>query len=382
MTTEPFFLGRQPILDSHFNLVGYELLFRSGDGNNARFPDQLRATATVINHAFIEIGADAILGKYHGYININEALLMGDFIEFIANKKIVLEIPESIKVNDALIERCKMLKNSGFKFALENVTQSPLTLGPIMNLIDIIKIDLSLIEPGKLSVLVEQFKSWPVTLLAEKVESQKQFDQCVTLGFELFQGYFFARPHIFTGKRMSYSESALIKLLGLVLDDAETTVLELEFKKSPLLCYTLIKISNSAANGMCKQVTSIRSAIGLLGRQQLRRWIQILLFSITEDSTLSNPLLRLAVTRGNTMEQMAAKGNNPEFADKAWIVGILSLMDELLAIPILEVLATLPVGTDVKIALLKGEGELGKLLNLVENIEQKNTTGIELSDCP
>lgn len=383
-TIEPLFLGRQPILDCDHNLVGFELLFRSGEGNTAVFSDDLSATATVINYTFNEIGVEATLGPYQGFINLNEPLLMSDIIEFLPEKKIVLEILESVRIDEAIIDRCKFLKNMGFRIALDDVTHFPPALTPIVALANIVKIDLIAVEAEQLDALVDQFKKWPLKLLAEKVENAEQFNRCLELGFELFQGYYFARPHIITGKRLSHSEMALMKLLGLVLDEAETDEIEQELKGNPLLSYNLLKLSNQAATGISRKITSIKSALTILGRRQLQRWIQILLYSHSGNSTntFNNPLLQLAATRGKTMECLAAKIHDTPFQDKAFMTGIMSLMDTLLSMPIAEIVASLPISQDIKAALLAREGELGKLLNLVEDLERKNPAAIELPDLP
>lgn len=376
--TEALFLGRQPILDGKHNLIGYELLFRSGAGNSANISDDVAATATVINNAFNEIGIDSVLGPYQGYLNMNESLLMSDFIEVLPRNKVVLEILETVTVSDALIERCKQLRKMKFRLALDDVSSFDESLAPLLEYIDVVKIDLVLVPPENLKGLIKQFRQWPVKLLAEKVETSTQFDHCLELGFSIFQGYHFARPHIITGKRFSHSELSLMKLLGLVLGDADSHEIEKEIKSNPVLSMNLLKLSNSAGCGASTHITSIMSAITILGRRQLRRWVQILLYSQAgRGGSFPNPLLQLAATRGKLMERIAARKNDVQLEERAFIAGIMSLMDTLLSVPLPEVIQTLPLCDEVKAALLGREGELGKMLNLIEHLEMNDTEQIE-----
>lgn len=377
MHNEPWFLGRQPVLDRDQNMVAFELLFRTGNHNTAKISDDFTATATVINHAFNEFGIEAALGPYQGFINMSESLLMSDVVELLPKDKVVLEILESVSITETLIERCKLLKEIGFQFALDDFTDYAAEFDPFLELVDIVKIDLLSVEPSKLAALVGKIRNWPVKLLAEKVETGEQFDHCLQLGFDLFQGYHFAKPHIITGKRLSHSELTLMKLLGQVMQDADEQEIEATIKENPVLSLNLMRLASSVAYGAKQKSTSIRSAITLLGRRQLQRWIQILLYSHAGRGNIANPLLQLAATRGKIMERLAADKHDEQFEDRAFMTGIMSLMDTLLSTPITEIISSLPISDDIKAALVARDGELGKLLSLVETLEKGDMGQIE-----
>ena len=380
---EPLFLGRQPILDQSHNLVGYELLFRSGDGNSARFSDDLVATATVINHVISELGIDVALGPYQGFINLNESLLMSDIIEFLPKDKLVLEILETVTINSSIIERCRQLKTAGFKLAIDDFIAFSEDILPLLDIVDIVKIDMALTDPHQLDEIIARLGKWPVKLIAEKVETEEQFDRCVQLGFNLFQGYYFARPHIISGKRLSHSEITLMKLMGLITGDAELKEIEEALKGNPVLSYNLLKLANSAASGLGREIGSIRAAITLLGRKKLQRWIQILIYSNSgSKAKFPTPLLQMAAMRGKTMENLVARKKEAGFVDMAFMTGSMSLLDALLAIPLPEIISSLVLDRGVKEALLNREGELGKLLSVVENLEMKSLPEIDLSELP
>lgn len=380
---EPLFLGRQPILDCNHNLVGYELLFRSGQGNSAHFSDDLAATAAVINHSFIEIGCDVILGPYDGYINLGASLIKSEIIESLPREKVVFEILENVTIDADVVDRCTKLKSMGYRLALDDVSDYTEQIASIVRLLDVVKIDASLVLPEKLPQLIRGFRKHPVKLLAEKVETEEQFELYQGLGFELFQGYYFARPHIIKGKRLSHSEAILMKLLSLITNDADIPEIEHTIKESPLLSFNLLKLSNAAARGANAEITSIRSAITLLGMQSLKRWLQILFYSHTgQGAKFPSPLLQLAATRGRTMENLVARKHNAVFMDKAFMVGIMSLLEALLSMPLSEILGSLALSADIKAALLDGSGELGRLLGIVKHLESGSIGEIDLSDLP
>lgn len=276
MATEEIFIGRQPILDRKHQLFAYELLFRSGgQKNEANVQDDLGATASVINHAFAELGVEQALGPYKGFINCDASLLLSDSIEILPTDKIVLEILETVEVTPEIVERCTELKARGFTIALDDFVNYEDKFKPLLDLIEIVKVDLMPLSKEQLGVVTSSLRRWPtLTLLAEKVDSREQADHCHMLGYGLFQGYYFAKPVIIAGKKLGQSQLALVRLLGMVMEDAETSQLEGVFKHEPGLTMNLMRLTNSVSTGVRTKVTSLRHAITVLGRRQLQRWLQ------------------------------------------------------------------------------------------------------------
>lgn len=376
---QQLFLGRQPIVDRNKNLVAFELLFRSGrQTNDADFLCGSKATATVIHHAFNELGIEATLGACTGLINVNEEMLADEVLELLPKSKIIFEILESVRITDAVIARCQQLKSLGYQLALDDVTSLNESSASILKHIDIVKVDISLTGQDRLSRLAAGIRAHnpAAKLLAEKVETLDQFDQCLALGFDLFQGYFFAKPQIISGRRMSMSELAVLKLLEQVSGDAELAEIEKTLKENAALTISLLKIANSAYTGARRSISSIREAVAILGRRQLHRWVQLLLYANTGHDRLS-PLLLLAATRGRAMEMVAKQKHESGFEDHAFITGIMSLLDTLLGMPLNEALAQLRLHRHITDALLKREGDLGKLLQLIEHIERGDAESIQ-----
>ncbi len=376
MAAEEIFIGRQPILDCKHQLFAYELLFRSGgQKNEARVQDNLAATANVINHAFADLGVEQALGPYKGFINCDESLLLSDMIEILPAEKIVLEVLETVEVTPAIIERCAELKARGFTLALDDFVDCEDKWKPLLDLVEIIKVDLMPLNREQLAAVTGQLKRWPLTMLAEKVDSREQAEFCEQLGYHLFQGYYFAKPVIIAGKKLGHSQLAMVRLLGLVMEDAETTQLESVFKHEPGLTINLLRLTNSVSTGLRTRVTSLRHAITVLGRRQLQRWLQLLLYTDPAGGDqVTNPLLQLAATRGRFLELLAGKlkPGVREFEDHAFMTGIMSLMPTLMGVPLEEILKGIQLAPDVQAALDCGAGQLGAMLALCEALENGN----------
>ncbi len=369
MTANEIFLGRQPILDREQRIVAYELLFRAGHTRDAGVTDDMQATASVIHHAFSEMGVQAVLGPHLGFINVSADMLLSDLIEILPKSQVVLEMLETIDVTDAVVERCRLLKQRGFALALDDFVYDD-RYRPLLDLVDIVKIDLLLHAPDELRAIVDRLKKWPVRLLAEKVDSAEQAQLCHRLGFELFQGYYFARPAVLSARNTHPAQLALIQLLELVLADAETGKIEEVFKLYPNLTYNLLRLVNSAGYGSTRRIETVAQAIMLLGRKQLQRWLQLLMFTLQENSSYPSPLLLMAASRGRMMELLAMrKGCDAALRDSAFMTGIFSLIENVIGKPLPEIVQELNLGEQLAAALLHRQGELGALLNLVESVE-------------
>lgn len=299
---------------------------------------------------------------------------MGDMIELLPKDQVVLELLEDVQVDTEVVERCKHLKSIGYMLALDDIKHYSEYLEPLRGVTDVVKVDLLQMDRDALTKIMEQFKEWPAKMLAEKVDDWETAKHCHDLGFDLFQGYYFSKPIIITGKRLSHAELELIRLIGMVTNEAETVEIETVFKRNPSLTFNLLRLTNTVASGSHKKITSVRHAILELGRRQLLRWLQMLLYANDKDAVFPNPLLQLAATRGKFMEMLARQidKNNRELEDQAYMVGIMSLMDTLLSMPITEIISPLNAPPSVRNALLSHSGQLGKLLQLIELLEKND----------
>ncbi|RFP20170.1 EAL domain-containing protein [Duganella sp. BJB488] len=368
-----FFLARQPILNRGQRLVAYELLFRDArTRNEADVTDDAEATATVIAHAS-ELGMEHVVGDQMAFVNVDAIGLMSDFIRFLPNDKVILEILETVKATPEILDRIRELKQAGFKFALDDVIGHSEDVQKFQPLCDVIKVDIKDMQAGTLPALARVLKNPRQKLLAEKVETIEEFQECMELGFEYFQGYYFARPVILSGKKISPSQRSVLHLLDLLNTDASSHEIERSVKHDALITLNLLRLVNTPAVGARYRINSVGHALMVLGRRQLKRWLQILLYVKTGSAQeFTSPLLQLATTRGKTMELMVEhlRPGQRVSADIGFTVGVMSLMDTLFSIHMRDVLESVNVLDEVRAALLHRSGDYGSMLNLIEHIER------------
>ena len=368
--SQEVFLGLQLILDKRQQLVAYELLFRSGELNAARILDNTQATAQVINYVFSYLEIGEALAGYECFINVGKTLVMSDAIEILAQQRVTLELLETVVVDLPLIERCRGLKNIGFNLALDDYTNGH-DFDPLLEIVDIVKVDITLQDWPATLEIVSKLRNYPVKLLAEKVESHEQYLQCAEAGFDLFQGYYFARPHLVIGRRTPPYQAVMLKLLGLILADASDHEIERALKQDAGLSLKLLRLVNSVSMGLKTKISSFNQAIKIIGRRQMQRWLQLLLYTPQQEEGSYSPLLQLVARRGKLMELLAQhhKENDRELQDRAFMTGILSLLDALLGRPLVEVIDLVNPADQIAEALLHRTGDLGRLLDLAEMTE-------------
>lgn len=378
---QSLFLGVQPILDRQHNVHAYELLFRSSLLNRAQIENDVTTSAAVIRHAFADLGVDAVLGPHSGSINVSSALLMSDAIEALPADRIILELSAASRFSEALIQRCGELKRKGFGMILDNVVAMDPAHAPFRAIADMIKVDVAELTSEQLRALTLALSAEKARKIAARVETREQSEHCLALGYEFLQGNYFKQPVILTGKRLSSSEIALLQLLGLAASDAQTGVLENAFKHHPDLTLQLLKLVNSAGTRTAVPIESVDKAITVLGRRQLNRWLQILVFasSGTPGVEYPSPLLVLAAVRGRLMELIAGNLLNRDrtFQDHAFMAGMLSLMSTHFGVQAGDILDHLPVAAQIKEAVLDRGGILGNMLMLMEMLEQPEFEAVD-----
>ncbi|MCB1947719.1 EAL and HDOD domain-containing protein [Nitrosomonas sp.] len=363
------FLGRLPILDNKQNIVAFELLFRSNQLNKVHVTDNRAASANVIIDTYGQLGIENVMGKRRGFIKVDAKFLMSDAVFVLPKSHIVFEILRNVEIDDAIIERCQEIRQKGYQIALSSVVHVDERLDRLMPMVNVVKVNVSGLEDKELVKLIKRLKRWPVLLLAEKVESRETAKKCIDLGFNMLQGFYFARPEIISGKRIDPSKLSLLKILLLVVKDSEVAEIENELKYQPGLSYNLLRMVNSAASGTARTVNSIKRAIMILGRKQLQRWVQILLYTAKQkDGSSSDALIQTASVRGKLLELIAIadRPHDKNHHDRAFMVGVLSLLDTLLGMEMSELVKTLSIQKDMSDALLSRRGYLGRQLALIE----------------
>lgn len=374
---DKLFLGRHPILDRQQATIGYELLFlpdpRNGDG--MELPK--RAAADVVCKAFAELGLPSALANQLAFINVDAAFLLDDAIELLPAQQVVLEVDSQQAFTPQLLQRCRELKTRGYAFCLHWSEEAGEGLTAMLDMLGYAKIDASAALPATYKALSARLRGNGVRMMAAGVETIEVMQQCARLGFDLFQGYYFARPVVIQGRKLDPSQQGIIRIIDLLGDeDADLARIEAAFKGEPALLANLLRLTNSVGVGgsLSTRITSIRNAIAVLGQRQLLRWLQLLLFYQPGKPASRNPLLQLAALRGRLMELVAeaAYPTRKDLHDLAFITGLMSLMPAALGLPMTDILAQIAVAPDARRALSRHEGELGLLLELIERYDDND----------
>lgn len=360
-------MARQPIYDASLNVVAYELLYRDKKSNQAVFQDGNQATSQVLVNNYTSIYNSGELKKLPAFINLTKELVESDRIPGLSRHHIVIELLEDITVDNTLIDSVRRFVKAGYRVALDDFIYSP-EYDPIIKMAHIVKLDLMNMTEEQLIEHVAILKPFKVTLLAEKIETQEEFELCRELGFKLFQGYFLCRPQIVEGKRLSNNELVVIELMTLLANpDVTPPEIELVLKKDPQLTYKILRIVNSAAYALVRKIDSVQEAIVLIGIAEIKRWTALI--SISDSSGKPDELTRHTLIKARMCEIMAAEfyGMPPS---SAFMMGVISGMDALLDIPLTDILDQVSLSEDIERAILFNEGNYGNLLCDVDNFIQ------------
>lgn len=368
------FVGRQAIVDRHQRVVAYELLFRSSaTAQFADFQSKGKAAVRVIVNTFASLGMDAVLGQAQGFFNVTGEVFLSELIEALPRERVIIEILEDVEPTDEVVARCRALSEAGFEIALDDWVVDDPREG-LLPWASVVKVDLPAVPAKALRKLVRKLRLEQVQLLAEKVETAEEYATCRKLGFDLFQGYYFAKPVVLEGAELDASKTTLMQLLQQISSEAETRALVETLKQDAKLGLNLLRLVNTAGRAARVRLETIEDAVRHLGLQQLGRWVMILLYVQGTGQNLRSPLLTTAAHRGRLMELIAGaaevESGRAVQGERAFLVGMLSLADALLGLPIESVVEQLQLTDETARALTHREGELGQLLSLAESIER------------
>lgn len=367
------YIGRQPILNLEGKCTAYELLYRTKGSNEAVIKDDTEATIRVIINLVHNIGVSSIIGDKTGFINVDDHTLLSDVLLSIPKEQFVFEILEYTKMSVAIIERVRQLHNMGYRFALDDFSCDNENIEYFKSLfpfVDIIKIDMLAIEISVLEELVEKFKSYNVTLLAEKVEDLEVFERCKKAGFKLFQGYFFEKPSILIGKQIEPSVANAIDLINTLYSTADMDQVSQKFSLYPELTFNLLRYINSSNFNFKNDITSVKQILNLMGPSRLRAWLGLFLYGCKNERMFQDAITNAATFRANMMCELVSAHGKPELADEAFLTGSLSLIDTYLQISMHEIIEKIQLSKSIEDALFTREGYLGKILLITEKLEK------------
>ena len=361
------FVGRQPILGPNLKTIGYEVLYRNCEVDQANFVDDSMATATVLLNTYLDIGLEHVVGSHLAFLNIPQPFLLEKYCEALPKNRVVLEILESVEPTARVVEALTSLSRQGYTLALDDFVFHE-RYHQFLELADIVKVEVLGKTENQLRDEVRRLRDYRVRLLAEKVESQEMFTLCKELGFFYFQGYFFYRPDIIKGREIPANRIALLDLLGKIQDPHIPFRRLVEHIRNDLsLSYKVLRYVNSAYVGLPRRVDSIDHAACMVGIDRIRTWATLIIMASGKEQPIE--ILIMALVRAKMCECLGKKlgAATPE---KYFTMGLLSVLEALYQTSMETILEKLPLPDDIIEALLGGNGQMGTVLNCVKAYEQ------------
>jgi EAL and modified HD-GYP domain-containing signal transduction protein len=377
------FVGRQPILDTEGRIFGYELLYRNSEKNSFPDIDPEQATIQLLINTFLSIGVDQISGNSKSFINFSGELLIKDIFSSLKPEYVVIEILEDVEITPTLISKIREIKQDGFQLALDDfIMQDQYSLHTeLFELIDYVKVDfLALDEKGR-SAIERFMKQYPhIQMVAEKIETEEQFQIAKKSRYDLFQGYFFAKPEIIKGvdipvnlnlhmqiiNKLNENEPDIDEIANLILQDISLT-------------YKLLRYINTMNVNIPKSVGSVKQAIVLIGFRELRKWMRILMLKDMGDHSSSGrikALVSFSMSRAKMCELVAVRTGYPN-GDEHFFVGLFSLLDVIMKRSWDDILPMFPFSEEVAETLKGKKTDMSHYLKLAIATERFDLENIE-----
>jgi len=382
LSTEAIFVARQPVFHPDETVWGYELLFRSGQNNIAQITDGSQATASVIADG-LSLAMEGMTVGARILINFPEQLLADDAGFALPRETCVVEVLEDVRPSKKTLAATRRLKEAGYTIAVDDYFGQP-SLLPFLELADIVKLDILELgsDPARVRAALDKLPCRDrLLLLAEKVEDKPTFDFLREMGFDLFQGFFFSRPEIIPGKKLSANELTKLQLLSeLSEEDFEPRRLAEILQSDPSLSYRLFRYINSVGFGLREKVTSLKRAIDMMGMLQAKQWLRSAVMSDLNPAPAGGELAFMSVHRAKFLETVCALSGTERVckSDTLFITGLFSLLDAMLGMDMEEILQKLPLDDSIALA-LRDRDTSCDLLFLAKSYEHGRWD--EVTDC-
>jgi EAL and modified HD-GYP domain-containing signal transduction protein len=361
------FVARQPIFDRREQVYGYELLFRSGLENRYTASDG-DAAARDVADSILTIGAKTLTAGRKAFLNCTRHFLVNEYATLLSKEETVIEILETVEPDAEVLAACRRLKDLGYVIALDDFVYSE-KFQPFVELADIIKVDFKLSGLDDRQQAVAKFAPLGIQLLAEKVETRAEFAEARDSGYVYFQGYFFCKPQIVPSRHIPAFKLHYLRILQAIskpeLDRNEIVAL---IDREVSLCYKLLRLVNSALFGFMRDIGSTRHALELLGDRALAKWATVAAVLGIAGNEPSE-LVLTALTRGWCCELLAANLGTRQDEQCMFLLGVFSLMEAMLGLPISEIVAEIALPDTVRAALLGRPNRYREILDLVKAVE-------------
>lgn len=372
------FLARQPIFDDKYNVYGYELLYRDADqASFANVTDGNFATKRVLSDAITLFGLNTLTDSKPAFVNFTEELILEEFPTLADPKDIVVELLEDVKITPKIIEKVAKLKNEGYTIALDDYSGDP-NFDEILPYIDILKVDFMLTEKVAQENIAKKL-GHTLTLLAEKVETNEEYEWAKSMGYKLFQGYFFSHPVTYKKKtqRIAFATSLML-MAELGKENVDFAKCSSIIRTDTVLTYKLLQKMSTMEYFRGHAINKVENAFTMMGVSNLRRWL-LLVVARGNNQTGSDELARLAFLRGLFAESLIKKSSKSNESESAFLMGMFSLLDKILGEDKEKLLEHLVISEAVRDALLgKLENIYSQLLDFIIDYEnQRNRISLQ-----
>ncbi len=369
-------VARQPIFDRALEVHGYELLHRTAGRTEARFDDPDTATAEVICAGFTDIGLGALVEERIAHINLSRDLLVSRDPMALPPGRVALELPGDTAPDAEVLDALDDYHAEGFCIVLDGARVTRESL-PLLRRARALKLDVASLGLEETVRQVELAAPLGRELIAYRVESEEAYKTLEALGVRYFQGFFFARPRIVAGTRLTSSKVMTLRLLAALHDpDSQVEQVAALVGQEVALSYKLLRFLNSSSFSLPGKVDSIQRAVAYLGLAATRRWAGVMVLSSVDDRP--SELTRTLLVRARLCEGLCAAARIDD-AGAAFTVGLFSGLDALLDRPLAEALDGLPLAPELTRAILAGEGMLGAALQCALAYERGNWADVRFA---
>jgi len=368
------YLGRVPILDNNSNLCAYEILYRDTQKKNPS--TDRHSSASVVSSVLNKFGTHSILGTRQGFVRVDEKFLMSDIIFSIPNQFFVFALLKSVPMSEKVIERVQQLDAKGYSLAINNMALDGDILKkyePILENISFVKANIDLEFFPSVKEIIQEMKLHDIKVIATLVDDHEVYDFAKELGFDWFQGYYFAQPKILKNAKYEASQMNVLKLYNLLMQDVNIDEITKEFENNPEITVQLLQFINSGYFHFRQRISSIHHVLTLVGRIAIGQWLMLMIYSksVSKESTRS-PLMLAVKNRTELMEnvlKLIQPNVKSNMLGEAYMVGVLSLIGVLFSMNLRDILDSIHISDEVRNALLDDEGLLGEIYALVKETE-------------
>lgn len=366
-------IGRQPVLDEDLDLCAYEVLYRGSEAAQNRY-----TSASIINNVLNKFGTKALLGKRRAFVKIDKKFLLHDIIFSIPKEFFIFSLLADTLLDERVVERLEQLFEKGYILSIDSVTLNEESVDkyrPILHYVSYMKINVEKSNDKRLSSMITLLQNNNIIVVADNINSLREYENAKKFGCQWFQGYFFVEPKIVQNAKYEPSQMAVLKLYNLIMQDVNIDEIAKEFENNHAITLQLLQFINSGAFHFKHKISSIHHILTLVGRIPLGQWLMLMIYSKSISKEGQSPLMLTVKNRTSLMEnilKVIEPGVRSNMLGEAYFVGVLSLMDTLYGVRLEEILQQINISCEVESAILKHEGLLGDILALVKDIESFN----------